>query len=103
MTSMGGAFPGSAHVRRRSVWPTQATMPDFRLTIRRGTVLAIDWGPWLVSGGPMHTMLRARGRAGTAIADVDVVFEDEVAVEAVVRFVAGDSPKARATLTRWAT
>src|SRR4051794_10649540 len=77
-------------------------MPDFRLTIRRGTVLAIDWGPWLVSGGPMHTMLRARGRAGIAIADVDVVFEDEVAIEAIVRFVAGDSPKARATVTRWA-
>ena len=64
--------------------------PDFRLTIRRDTVLAVDWHPWLVSGGPMTTMLRARGRAGVAIADVTVLREDDVATEAVVRFLAGD-------------
>ena len=75
--------------------------PDFRLTIRRDTVLAVDWHPWLVSGGPMTTMLRERGRAGVAIADVSVLREDDVATEAVVRFVAGDGPAARAAITGW--
>jgi len=79
-------------------------MPDYRLTLRGRTVLAIDWGPWLVDGGPMTTMLRARGRAGVGIADVTILRDDEdVATEAVVRFLAGDSPKSRAAVTRWAT
>ena len=77
--------------------------PDFRLTIRRESVLAIDWHPWLTSGGPMTAMLHARGRAGVAIADVTVVHDDEVAVEAIVRFLTGDSPRARVAITRWAT
>src|SRR5439155_10814152 len=75
--------------------------PDFRLTVRRGAVLAVDWHPWLVSGGPMTEMLRARGRAGVAIADVTVL-HDEVAAEAVGRFLAGDSAAARAAITDWA-
>jgi hypothetical protein len=73
--------------------------PDFRLTIRRRTVLAIDWHPWLVDGGPMTTMLQARGRAGVAIADVTVVHEDEVATEAIVRPLAGDG---REEIVKWA-
>jgi hypothetical protein len=77
--------------------------PDFRLTVHRRKVLAIDWHPWLVSGGPMTTMLRERGRAGVAIADLTVVHEDEVAAEAIVRFLAGDRPAARATIATWAT
>jgi hypothetical protein len=76
--------------------------PDFRLTIRRGGVLAVDWHPWLVSGGPMTAMLRARGRAGVAIADVTVLHEDEIAAEAIVRFLAGDGAPARAAITQWA-
>ena len=56
--------------------------PDFRLTVRGRAVLAIDWHPWLVSGGPMTTMLQERGRAGAVIADLTVIHEDEVAVEA---------------------
>ena len=76
--------------------------PDFRLTIHRRKVLAIDWHPWLVSGGPMTTMLRERGRAGVAIADVTVVHEDEVVAEAIVRFLAGDRPAARGAIAAWA-
>ena len=69
--------------------------PDFRLTLRRGGVLVVDWHPWLTTGGPLMTMLRARGRAGCAIADVSVVRdEDEVATEAIVRFLAGSAPEA---------
>jgi hypothetical protein len=73
--------------------------PDFRLTVRRRTVLAIDWNPWLVDGGPMTTMLVQRGRAGVAIADVIVVHEDEVATEAIVRPLAGDG---RDAIVAWA-
>ena len=76
--------------------------PDFRLTIRRRGILAIDWHPWLVSGGPMTTMLRERGRAGVAIADATVISEDDVAQELVVRFLAGDTPLARGAITTWA-
>src|SRR3954469_22745825 len=76
--------------------------PDFRLTIRRRTVIAIDWHPWLVSGGPMTTMLQERGRAGGGIADLNLVPEDEVATEAIVRFLAGDRPGAREALRTWA-
>src|SRR5439155_1487586 len=42
------------------------------------------------------------GRAGVAIADVTVLHEDEVAAEAVVRFLAGDGEKTRTAITRWA-
>ena len=75
-------------------------MPDFRLTVRRRTVLAIDWHPWLVDGGPMTTMLQQRGRAGVAIADLTVVREDDVAAEAIIRPLTGD---ARREITRWAS
>jgi hypothetical protein len=76
--------------------------PDFRLTIRRGTVLAVDWHPWLVTGGPMMAMLRTRGRAGVAIADATVLRDDDVAAEVVVCFLAADGPKACAAITGWA-
>src|SRR4051812_30596086 len=76
--------------------------PDFRLTVRRGAVLAIDWHPWLTTAGPMMTMLHARGRAGVAIADVTVLREGEVAAEAIVRFLAGDTARAREAIVDWA-
>jgi len=76
--------------------------PDYRLTVRRGAVRAIDWNPWLASGGPMAMLLDARGRAGVAIADLTVVREGDVAAEAVVAFLAGDTPAARAAITAWA-
>ena len=77
--------------------------PDFRLTVRRRSVLAIDWHPWLTTGGPMMTMLHARGRAGVAIADVSVLRDDDVATEAIVRFLAGDSAEARNAIVAWAS
>src|SRR3954470_24680102 len=72
--------------------------PDFRLTVRRRSVLVIDWHPWLATGGPMMTMLHARGRAGVAITDVTALREGEVAAEAIVRFLAGHAAEARAAI-----
>jgi hypothetical protein len=76
--------------------------PDFRLTVRGRSILAIDWHPWLVTSGPMVTMLHARGRAGVAIADLTIVHEDELVAEAIVRFLAGDRPRARTAIAHWA-
>ena len=90
---MSGA-PGSAR-------PTR-DMPDFRATIARGRVRLVDWTPWLAASGPLNTLLQERGRAGVAIADLDVVREDGEATELIARFVAGDRPSARAALTRYA-
>ena len=90
---------GAAHGER----PTRVSdCPDFRLTVRRSTLLAVDWHPWLVGSGPMTTMLHARARAGVAIADVTVIRDEEVATEALVRFLAGDRPAARAAIEAWA-
>jgi len=79
-------------------------LPDFRVMIgRNGTVRLIDWGPWLVSGGPLHTMLDARGRAGICVADLTVIRDDDgTARELVVDFRCGDRPVHRAALTQWA-
>ncbi|MEA2268703.1 MAG: hypothetical protein QOD55_2068 [Solirubrobacteraceae bacterium] len=76
--------------------------PDYRLTVRRGEVRAIDWNPWLAAGGPMAMLLQGRDRAGVAIADVTLVRAGDVAVEAMVRFLAGDRPAAREALRAWA-
>jgi hypothetical protein len=39
-------------------------------------------GPWLAGGGPLYTLLDARGRAGIGIADLTVIRDDEdLAVE----------------------
>lgn len=76
--------------------------PDYRLTVRRGAVRAIDWNPWLASGGPMGMLLAARGRAGVALADVVVVREGDLATEAIVSFVAGESDSAGDTVAAWA-
>jgi hypothetical protein len=77
-------------------------LPDLRLTIRRGAVLAVDWHHALVRTGPLTTMLRERERAGVGIADATVIREGGLAAEAVVAFVAGDTPPARAAIVRWA-
>ena len=78
--------------------------PAFRATIQPdGVIRIIDWGPWLVTGGPLYTLLDARSRAGIAIADLTVIRnEEEVAVELVVEFLTGDRPASRASLTDWA-
>src|SRR3954463_9323118 len=73
--------------------------PDFRLTVHRRKVLAIDWHPWLVSGGPMTTMLKQRGRAGVAIADAPVGRGEGGPAGAIARPLAGDG---RDSIVRWA-
>jgi hypothetical protein len=79
-------------------------LPDLRVTVRRGVLRAIDWAPWLVTGGPLWALVQGRGTAGVAIADVTVVRDDDgTAREAVVRFLVGDTPAAREALTGWAT
>ena len=78
--------------------------PDFRATVLRdGSVRLVDWGPWLATGGPLGTMLYARGRAGVSIADVTVVRDDsEAAMELIVDFRCGGSPEHRDALRSWA-
>jgi hypothetical protein len=76
--------------------------PDYRLTVRRDTVRAIDWNPWLASGGPMGMLLAARGRAGVAIADLTVVRDGDLVTEAIVRFLTGDGPGPREVIAAWA-
>lgn len=78
--------------------------PDFRATVLpRGAIRLVDWGPWLASGGPLYTLLDARGRAGVAIADLTIVRDDAgVAAELVVDFCCGESLAARRALARWA-
>ena len=78
--------------------------PDFRVTLRRdGVVRLVDWGPWLATGGPLHTLLDARGRAGVCIADLTVVRDDEgAAIELIVDLRCGDRPAHRSALAAWA-
>jgi len=78
--------------------------PDFRATVHRnGTVRLVDWGPWLAGGGPLYTLLHARGRAGVGIADLTVIRDDErLAVEVVVAFRCGGTPEHRRVLSEWA-
>ena len=78
--------------------------PDFRATIRRDVVRLVDWHPYLRAAGPMGELARARGRAGTALADVTLVRDDdgEPPSEALATFLAGDSPAARDALEAWA-
>ena len=78
--------------------------PDFRATIRReGTLRLTNWMPWLVAGGPLYTLLEARGRAGVAIADLTVIRDDNlVAVEVIVEFRCGGLDEHRVALRDWA-
>lgn len=80
-------------------------LPDFRVTIRRdGIVRLVDWGPWLTTGGPLNTLLQARGGAGVCIADLTVPRDDDgAAVELVVDLRCGDRPAHRRALEAWAT
>jgi hypothetical protein len=79
--------------------------PDFRATVRRdGNVRLVDWAPWLTSGGPLYTLLDARGRAGVGIADLTVVRDDEgMAVEVIFDFRCGGTTEHRAALREWAS
>ena len=83
----------------------ETELPDFRVTLRRdGVVRLVDWGPWLTTGGPLHTLLDARGRAGVFIADLTVVRDDDgAAAELVVDVRCGNRPAQREALVQWAT
>lgn len=78
--------------------------PDFRATVRRdGIVRLVHWAPTLVAGGPLHTLLDARGRAGIGIADLMVIRDDNlVATEVIVDFRCGGLPEHRQALREWA-
>jgi len=78
--------------------------PDFRATVRRdGTIRLVNWAPWFAAGGPLHTLLHARGRAGIAIADLTIVRDnDYVAVELIVDFRCGGGAEHRRALREWA-
>jgi hypothetical protein len=81
--------------------------PDFRATITPDELRVIDWGPWLVDGGPLAEAFRGRARKGVSIADLTVVrerddVEDAPVAELIVAFHAGDTPAARAQLAGWA-
>jgi hypothetical protein len=78
-------------------------VPDFRATVRHGHIRLVDWAPWLARSGPLRTLLHARGRAGVAIADLTVLWDDEVAGELIVDFLAGDAPGPREALAAWAS
>lgn len=80
-------------------------LPDFRVTLRRdGVVRLVDWGPWLATGGPLHTLLDARGRAGVCIADLTVIRDDGgAAAELVIEVRCGDGARHRQALVAWAT
>jgi hypothetical protein len=78
-------------------------VPDYRATITRTRLVVNDWAPWLATGGPMGPILRQRGRAGVALADLTVLRdEDGLADELVVDLVIGDGELARAQLLDWA-
>jgi hypothetical protein len=77
-------------------------VPDFRATIRSASLRLVDWAPYLARSGPLQTLIHARGRAGTGIADLTVVRDDELADELIVEFLTGDSPRHRDTLAAWA-
>jgi hypothetical protein len=76
--------------------------PTYRLTIRTGRVMLTDWAPWLAHAGPMTNLLRERGEAGVAIADLTHLGED--GTEIAARFYAdgGDRAGAERALLRWA-
>lgn len=61
--------------------------PTWRATIRRGKLTLTGWAPWLITGGPLGTLLPARARSGVTIADLTLhgADDDEVSVRFLVR------------------
>lgn len=95
-----------SHERRHFPPPDhdqEIATPDYRATITRTRIFVTDWAPWLASGGPMGPVLRARSRAGVAIADLTVLRGEELlADELVVELVTGDYEATQARLVDWA-
>jgi hypothetical protein len=84
--------------------PESPDEPDFRVVVRRsGAVRLVHWGPWLQSTGPSYTLIAGRERAGIAIADLRVIWdEDGTASEVIVKFHSGGRDTHRAALIDWA-
>lgn len=76
--------------------------PEYRATIRNGTVLLTHWAPWLVAGGVWNELLAARKRAGVAIADLTLTGRNET--ELLVTFLSRgrDPAAAEDALCDWA-
>lgn len=76
--------------------------PTWRATIRRGRLMLTSWAPWLITGGPLATLLPARARAGVTIADLTIhgADNDEVSVRYLVR--AEPEEEAQEVLLDWA-
>lgn len=77
--------------------------PSWRATIRDGRLRLTNWAPWLISGGPLTTLLDARRHAGVAIVDLTVIGEDD-GREIITRFHSDgrDLDAAEQMLTDWA-
>jgi hypothetical protein len=101
VVALRGAF-----LTRQIAWPagdSPRVTPDYRVTITKTRLVVNDWAPWLATGGPMGPLLRQRGRAGVAFADLTVLRDrDELADELFVDLVVGDSEVARGRLLDWA-
>jgi hypothetical protein len=78
--------------------------PDFRATVSRsGRIRMVEWGPWLTTSGPLHTLFPARARAGVTIADLKVLRDDAgTAIEVVVDFLCQGVADHREVLCHWA-
>jgi hypothetical protein len=76
--------------------------PTWRATIRRGGLTLTGWAPFLISEGPLATLLPARERAGVTIADLTIYGADDDEVS--VRYLALGTGRevADAKLTKWA-
>ena len=78
--------------------------PDFRATLRRSaSIRIVQWTPWLMTSGPLHTLFPARRRAGISIADLTVVRDAAGnAIEVVVDFLCEGATVHRTALCDWA-
>jgi hypothetical protein len=76
--------------------------PTWRATIRRSRLTLTNWAPWLITGGPLGTLLPGRARAGVTIADLTIhgAEQDEISVRYLVRAESGD--EAQEVLLAWA-
>lgn len=82
-----------------------AETPDFRGTVKRsGHIRIVEWGPWLTTSGPLHTLFPMRGRAGLTIADLTILRDDSGnAIEVVVDFLCEGESRHREVLCDWAS
>lgn len=80
--------------------PTDCTSVMRTTVLPDGRVTMTSWGPALAEGGPMGQFLRARERAGVAIADLRLLCSGDVVVEFMAAGRAREA--AEAAICRWA-